>query len=83
MDNIELDRDKDKSLFFKRLDDVKDDIESHYVRKDLYEQAMRFNTEHTDEKFRSMLTIMTTNFESVEGKIDELKKVINEKLSHK
>lgn len=73
---------EDKELFFKRLDSVKDEVENNYVRKDLYDQATKFNTEHTDEKFKSLLTIMTTQFSNVEDKIEELKKILNDKLTH-
>lgn len=70
---------EDRNLVFSRLDVVKD----AYVRKDLYEQATKFHTEHNDEKFKSLLTIMTTQFTNVENKIEDLKKLINEKLNDK
>lgn len=73
--------DEMKELFFKRLDEEKLNVSTNYVRKDLYEQAMKFYSEHNDEKFKSMLQIMTTQFENVEDKIDELKKIINEKFN--
>lgn len=70
-----------KELFFKRLDEEKVNVSSNYVRKDLYEQAMKFHVEHSDEKFKSLIQMFTSKFENVEDKIEELKKIINEKFN--
>ena len=60
-----------KELFFKRLDEEKMNLSNNYVRKDLYEQAMKFHVEHSDEKFKSMMQLMTNQYENVEDKIEE------------
>jgi ABC-type multidrug transport system fused ATPase/permease subunit len=70
-----------KELFFKRLDEEKMNLSNNYVRKDLYEQAMKFHVEHSDEKFKSMMQLMTNQYENVEDKIEELKKLINDKFN--
>ncbi len=70
-----------KELFFKRLDEEKMNLSNNYVRKDLYEQAMKFHIEHSDEKFKSMMQLMTNQYENVEDKIEELKKLINDKFN--
>lgn len=74
--------DEIKELFFKRLDEDRTNASTNYVRKDIYEQAMKFHVEHSDERFKSMLQIMTNQFENVEDKIEELKKIINEKFNN-
>lgn len=78
VDEAELQRKSDRELYLRRLDDVKKDMEDHYVRKDLYEQAMKFYNEHNDEKFKSLLAIMNTQFENVEKSIEEVKKLIKQ-----
>lgn len=70
-----------KELFFKRLDEEKMNLSNNYVRKDLYEQAMKFHVENSDEKFKSMMQLMTNQYENVEDKIEELKKLINDKFN--
>lgn len=75
--------DEVKELFFKRLDEEKMNVSTNYVRKDLYDQAMKFHVEHSDEKFKGMMQMMTTQFNNVEGKIEELKNLINNKLNEK
>ncbi len=70
-----------KELFFKRLDEENMNLSNNYVRKDLYEQAMKFHVEHSDEKFKSMMQLMTNQYENVEDKIEELKKLINDKFN--
>lgn len=72
-----------KEMFFKRFDEEKMNVSNNYVRKDLYDQAMKFQVEHSDEKFKGMMQIMTSQFNNVEEKIDELKNLINNKLNEK
>lgn len=79
IEDVETARKSDREVFFKRLDAVKESTEKDYVRKDLYEQAMKFYNEHNDEKFKSLLTVVNTRFENVEEKIEELKDLINGK----
>lgn len=71
---------EDHDLYFKRLDAIKLELERDYVRKDIYDQAMKFYNEHNDEKFKSLLTIMNTQFENMESRIEEIKKLITDKL---
>jgi chaperonin cofactor prefoldin len=42
---------------------------------------MKFHVEHSDEKFKSMMQLMTNQYENVEDKIEELKKLINDKFN--
>ena len=70
-----------KELFFKRLDEEKMNLSNNYVRKDLYEQAMKFHVENSDEKFKSKMQLMKNQYENVEDKIEELKKLINDKFN--
>lgn len=65
---IEEKQKEDRQLFFKRLDEIKES----YVRKDLYLQALDFHNEKHDEKFKNLME-----------KIEELKKLINEKFKEK
>lgn len=83
IDKLEDSRDNDKKLFFQRLDEDRKNVEDHYVRRDLYEQAIVFYNEKNDEKFKSLLTVMTTQFNNVEEKIDDLKKVLDKLVAGK
>ena len=74
--------DEVKELFFKRLDEEKMNVSTNYVRKDLYDQAMKFHVEHSDEKFKSMMQMMNTQFDNVKDNIEELKVIINEKIKN-
>lgn len=86
-------RQADKETFFKRLDDIKKEhneakekletsIKEEYVQKALYEQAMKFYNEHNDEKFKSLMATMMTQFNNVEEKIAEVKKIIDDKFNN-
>lgn len=78
---IKKNNDETKELLFKKFDEEKINVSTNYVRKDMYEQAMKFHAEHSDEKFKSMMQLMMNQYENVEEKIEELKKLINEKLN--
>lgn len=81
----------DRELFFKRLDEDRLHVESECVRKDMYEQSMRHHKENEDAVFKSLLSIMNTQFQNMEtnmqgygkdikdleGKIDGIKDLIN------
>lgn len=82
IDDIIQQQKENKELFFKRLDEEKDNLMNNYVRKDIYDQAMKFYNEHNDEKFKSLLGTMTTQFNNVEDKIEELKKIMNDKFNN-
>lgn len=82
IDALEQKQKEDKELFFRKYDALVESLEKYYVLKAIYEQAMQFLTEKNDEKFKSMLSIVTTQFENVEEKIEGLKTLINEKFSH-
>lgn len=77
IDALESNQEKDKELFFARLDAIKD----AYVRKDMYDQAMQFHQKETDSKFNNLVESMNKQFENVEGKIDDVKDLINEKFN--
>lgn len=84
IDALEEQQKLDRKLFFEKLDEDRDNVEEHlklYVRKEMYDQALGFYERQTDEKFKSMLAIMTTQFSNVEGKIEEIKQLINDKLN--
>lgn len=104
INDIKKQQDEDKNLFFKRLDEEKLVVEHQYVRRDLYELTMKFHLESGDEKFKSLLSIVNTQFQNMEtklnvihekmqekskdikdleGKVDEVKKMITEKLNTK
>ena len=72
-----------RQIVFDQLNGLRKSIEDNYVKKDLYDQAMSFYNDKNDEKFKGMLAIMTTQFENVEEKIDDLKNLINEKINGK
>lgn len=89
-----------QNLFFKRLDEDRaqneanlkeliKDVKDNYVQSNIYKQAMDFYHQNTDEKFKSLLSVMNTQFDNVESKIDgtnqqigELKKIINDKFNN-
>lgn len=86
IDALESQQKIDRDLFFDKLDEDRESVEKHlalYVRKDIYEQALMFIEKQNDEKFKSMLAIMTTQFSNVEGKIEEIKSLINDKFNGK
>lgn len=71
IDDLEQGRKDDKILFFDQLNGLRNSIEKDYVRRDLYEQALKFQNEKHDDKFN----ILTQ-------KIAELKEIM-EKLNLK
>lgn len=76
---IEAKQKEDRELFFKRMDDIKE----NYVRKDMYDQAMQFHQKETDSKFNNLVESMNKQFDNVEKNIEDVKKLINEKLTGK
>ena len=65
-------QDKDRELFFKKLDEIK----VLYVRKDMCDQSMTFHAKETDTKFENILARMNDKFEAVESKIEDIKILI-------
>lgn len=86
IDALEAGRKEDRELFFRRLDDEKKENAEElkeYVRLDLYKQAREFQERDFDAKFKSLLNTMTTQFENVEDKIEDLKTMFKEKFNNK
>lgn len=88
IDNLEAKQEEDKKLFFRKLDEDRENVEDHYVRQDIYNQAMTYHNEKSDEKFKSLLSIVNTQFSNMENKFDnvqediaEIKKLINDKIN--
>lgn len=79
-----------KKEYYADLNGFRKAIEDGYVRKDLYEQAMKFHSDKNDAEFKSLLAVVNTQFGNMEDKyqnmdekIDEIKELINEKLNQK
>ncbi len=81
IDNLELSRKEDKDLFFNRLDSVKDLLNTQYVRKDLYQQALEYHQKEVDGKFNSLVESINKMDKDVKEKFDEVKDLINEKFN--
>lgn len=79
IDSIIEQQDRDRELFFKRLDEEKLNVDSICVRKDMYEQSMKHHKENEDAVFKSFLSIVNTQFQNLENKLEN----INEKLLDK
>lgn len=80
---LEAGREEDKEEFYKQLNGVRLSIESTYVRRDIYDQAMSFHQKETDTKFTNLIESMNKQFENVEKNIDGVKDLINEKFNGK
>lgn len=80
IDALEVSREEDKSLFFKRLDDYKQIVENTYVLQKMYDQAMQFHQKETDQKFNNLVESMNKQFDNVEKNIEGVKNLINEKF---
>ncbi len=76
-------QEEDRKLFFKRLDEEQAFCENNYVNQKLYDQAKQFHEKETDAKFNNLVESMNKQFENVEGKIDDIKDLINEKFNGK
>lgn len=88
---------EDRELLFKRLDEERLHVETECVRKDMYEQSMRHHKENEEATFKGLLSIVNTQFanleanmlvhskdiKDLEGKIDSIKDLINNKLQEK
>ena len=81
-----------KKTFYNSLNGQRAAFEETYVRKDLYDQAIELHRINNDEKFKSLLGIVTTQYTNLESKINEnninmndkitsLKNLINEKFN--
>lgn len=79
---------------FKRIDDLKlvmdtkfkeseDHCEKTYVRDSEYKIHREYQEKDVDQKFKSMIGIINTQFENVETKTDSLKDLINNKVVNK
>lgn len=94
IDDLTYQQDKDRELFFKKYDILKEhlenslskmakDIETEYVLQKLYDQAMQFHQKETDTKFNNLIETMNGSFKRVEGDIKEVKDLINAKFNAK
>lgn len=79
IDTLEINQEKDKELFFLRLDAIKDS----YVRKDMYDQAMQFHQKEVDSKFNTVMDSISKLDKDVKEKFTEVKNLINEKFDDK
>ena len=52
-----------------------------YVRKEMYDQAHAFLTINTDEKFKSVLSIVTTQYTNLETKINDSNRITADKIN--
>lgn len=80
IDKLEIDREKDQKEYFEQLNGLRKSLESTYVRDDIYRQMIQFQTEKNDDKFKSLLTVVNTRFESLESQTAEIKKLLTDKL---
>lgn len=78
---LEDNSEQNKQEYYGQLNGLRKSIEENYVRRDIYEQAMKFHSDKNDAEFKSLLSIVNTQFASVEGKIDDLKDLITEKIN--
>lgn len=76
------------SLITRKIDGLEEQLngqrkafEENYVRKDIYDQAITFHQKETDNKFHNLVETMNKQFENMEGKIDDVKDLINEKFN--
>ncbi len=89
IEDIKRQQKEDKELFFRKLDEDRLEAQIQFVRRDIYEQAMRFNHDGLDAKFESIqekLDGIRTQMEDkigdikeLETKIDDIKKMIDKK----
>ncbi len=86
IDALEQGRADDKKEYYNYVNGQRAAFEillKEYVRRDMYEQAMVFHQKETDQKFNGLVESMNKQFENVEGKIDDIKDLINEKFNGK
>lgn len=81
LDELEAMRLLDRKEFYEQLNGFRKSVEEHYVLQKIYDQAMDFKDKNNDEKFKSMLSIMTTQFENMEEKIGEVKSLLKDKIN--
>jgi hypothetical protein len=92
IDSLEKARIEDKKLFFEQLNGLRASIEKDYVLQKMYDQATAFRNDKNDEKFKSILAMMNTQFDNIEekiknstdnidSKVEDLKDLINEKFN--
>lgn len=81
LDELELKLDEIKKSFYTALNGQRTAFEVLYVRKDLYDQAIDLHRINSDEKFKSLLSIVTTQYSNLESKINDNNLNMNEKIS--
>lgn len=93
IDVLEVQKEKNKEEIYNTINGQRNSFENklkEYVPDNMYKQALEFQSKNSDEKFKSLLSIVNTQFENVssqfrntEEKIDDLKDLINEKFNGK
>lgn len=76
-------QEENRNTLFKRIDEEREFSKNNYVNQKLYDQAKQFHEKETDAKFNNLVESMNKQFENVEGKIDDIKDLINEKFNGK
>lgn len=73
-EDLTLNRSNERfKLIFQRMDDYKEYVEKIYVRESEYKIYREYQLQSMDDKFKSLMSTMTSQFQNVEDKIDELK----------
>lgn len=65
---------------FKRLDDVKDYSENHYVPIGEYNIAREYQEKQTEQKIASMFVTLNTQIQGLENKIVDSGKITSDKI---
>lgn len=81
LDELESMRLLDRKEFYEQLNGFRKSVEENYVLQKIYDQAMDFKDKNNDEKFKSILSIMNTQFQNMEDKIGEIKILIKDKFN--
>lgn len=81
IERLENQNESDKQSFYLQLNGLRSSIDMSYVRKDIYEQATDLNRINNDEKFRSLLSVLTAQYTNLELKINDSNINLNEKIS--
>lgn len=79
IDDIQEQQEKDRKLFFSRLDADREHAEASYVNQKLYDQAIAFYQKETDSKFNNLVERMDKQFQAIEKKLDDIERKLNGK----
>lgn len=84
IDALEKQREEDKRNIYGAINGQRGAFENSlkdYVRKDLYDQAMELHRLNNDEKFKSLLSVVVTQGNNLEAKIEGYNKNMNDKIN--